>query len=216
MLRDRLRIGPLLALGTVLVIGACGDANDEALGNPPAMTGGWSTAGCELARDPDSVAAGNLALPATPAQLDAAMARIDQGGRGDFADSYAGLEVDQQRVRAIVYRVPSATFDDFIRRTAENTCIVVRDAPHSSTDLAVWHDRVLADLPFWTDRGIRIVTIGARHDGSGVEIGTRDLDRARLELPARYGSRAPFIFVKQAPVNPLPSPPVPTAGPPRS
>ena len=207
MLRDRLRLGPLLALGAVLVIGACGDPNDESLGQRPGLTGGWRTAGCELARDPASVAA-------TPAQLDAAMARIDQGGRGDFADSYAGLEVDQQQVRAIVYRVPSEDFDDFIRRTAENTCIVVRDARYSSTDLAVWHDRVLADLPFWTDRGIRIVTIGARHDGSGVEIGTRDLERARLELPARYGSRVPLVFVQKPQVNLLPTAPVPAAAPP--
>ena len=216
MLRDRLRLGPLLALGAVLVIGACGDPNDEALGHQPGLTGGWRTAGCEPAADPENGALRDLALPATPAQLDAAMARIDQGGRGDFADSYAGLEVDQQQVRAIVYRVPSEAFDDFIRQTAENICIVVRDAPHSSTDLAVWHDRVLADLPFWTTRGIRIVTIGARHDGSGVEIGTRDLDRARLELPARYGSRVPLVFVEQAQVNPLPATPVPAAAPPTS
>jgi len=203
MLRDRLRLGPLLALGVVLVIGSCGYPHDEAPGNRPGLTGGWRTAGCGLARDPANVAVGDLTLPATPAELDAAIGRIDHGGRGDFAGSYAGLEVDQKQVRAIVYRVPSEAFDDFIRRTAENTCIVVRDAPHSMTDLAVWHDRVLADLPFWTDRGIRIVTIGARHDGSGVEIGTRDLDRAKLELPARYGSRAPLVFVNQAPVRPL-------------
>ena len=216
MHRDRLWIGPLLALGAVLVIGACGDPDDEGLGHRPGLSGSWSTAGCELAREPENVAVGDLTLPATPAELETAIGRIDQGGRGDFADSYAGLEVDQQRVRAIVYRVPSAAFDDFIRRTAENTCIVVRDAPHSSTALAVWHDRVLADLPFWTDRGIRIVTIGARHDGAGVEIGTRDVERARLELPARYGSRAPLVFVRQAPVNPLTAPAVPTAAPPGS
>jgi hypothetical protein len=214
MLRDRLRIGPLLALGAVLVIGACGDPDDEALVHRPGVTGGWSTAGCELARKPESVAVGDLVLPATPADLDAAITRIDHGGRGDFADSYAGIEVDQRRVRAIVYRVPSEAFDDFIRQTAENACIVVRDAPYSTTGLAVWHDRVLADLPFWTNRGIRIVTIGARHDGSGVEIGTRDLDRARLELPARYGSRAPLAFVEQAPVYPLPTPTLPAATPP--
>ena len=214
MLRDRLRIGPLLALGAVLVIGACGDPDDEALGHRPGLTGGWSTAGCELAREPENVVVGDLTLPATPAELDAAIARIDHGGRGDFADSYAGLEVDQQRVRAVVYRVPSEDFDDFIRRSAENACIVVRDAPYSNTGLAVWHDRVLADLPFWTNRGIRIVTIGARHDGAGVEIGTRDIDRARLELPARYGSRAPLVFVQQAQVYPLSTPSAPTAIPP--
>ena len=114
----------------------------------------------------------------------------------------------------MVYRVPSAAFDDFIRQAAENTCILVRDAAHSTADLAVWHDRVLADLPFWTDRGVRIVTIGARHDGAGVEIGTRDVERAQVELPARYGRRAPLIFVEQGPVTPLSSPGMPTVAPP--
>jgi hypothetical protein len=183
------------------MIGGCGDPADEALN--PGTTSGWSTAGCELARQPEGIAVGSLTMPTTPAALDAAIGRIDHGGRNDFPDSYAGLEVDQNLVRAVVYRVPSARFDAFIRQAAENTCIVVRDAPHSAADLGTWHDRVLSDLSFWTARGIRIVTIGARHDGSGVEIGTQDVDRARLELPARYGSRAPLVFVDQGPVRPL-------------
>jgi hypothetical protein len=201
MLHDRFRLVPCLALGAILMIGGCGDSDDETL--TPGLTGGWSTAGCELARQPESIAVGSLTMPTTPAALDAAIGRIDRGGREDFQDSFAGLEVDQDLVRAVVYRVPSAHFDDFIRQAAENTCIVVRDAPYSSADLGVWHDRVLADLSFWTARGIRIVTIGARHDGSGVEIGTQDVDRARLELPARYGSRAPLVFVEEGPVRPL-------------
>jgi hypothetical protein len=212
MLRDRFRIVPCLVLGAILMIGGCGDPDDEALA--PGLTGGWSTAGCELARQPASIMVGTVSMPATPAALDAAIARIDHGGRGDFKDSYAGLEVDQQLVRAVVYRVPSARFDDFIRQAAENACIVVRDAAHSVADLGVWHDRVLADLAFWTARGIRIATIGARHDGAGLEIGTQDVDRARLELPARYGSRAPLVFVEQGPVIPLSAPAAATVRPP--
>jgi hypothetical protein len=205
MHRARFRIGPLLAIGAIgvlLVIGGCGDPN-EVLDDEAGSTGGWSTAGCELTRLPENVTVGTVTMPATPAKLSEAMARIEKGGQGEYADSYAGLEVDQQRVRAIVYRVPSESFDQFIRQNAEDTCIVVRDAVHSMTDLVTWHDRVLADLPFWTNRGIRINTIGARHDGVGVQIGTQDVDRARLELPARYGSRAPLVFVKEGPVHPI-------------
>jgi hypothetical protein len=73
-------------------------------------------------------------MPVTPPELQAAMARIEQAGRTDHADSYAGLEVDQEQVRAIVYRVPSATFDDFIRLAAENTCVTVRDAAHAAAE----------------------------------------------------------------------------------
>jgi hypothetical protein len=207
MLRDRFRIVLGLLLGTILMIGGCGDPDDDTMA--PGPSGGWHTAGCELARQAESITVGTVSMPSTPAALEAAIARIDEGGRGDFKDSYAGLEVDQQRVRAVVYRVPSAGFDDFIRQAAGNACIWVRDAAHSVADLGVWHDRVLADLGFWTARGIRIATIGARHDGAGVEIGTQDLDRARLELPARYGSRAPLVFIEEGPVVPLSAPAVP-------
>ncbi|MEV4344142.1 hypothetical protein AB0J83_06660 [Actinoplanes sp. NPDC049596] len=204
MHRARFLVGLVATLGAILVIGGCGDQPAEPPADRPGLTGGWSTAGCEFHRRPEQVAVSGLLMPATPAKLEAAMDRIDRGGRGEFADSYAGLEVDQELVRAIVYRVPSAAFDQFIRRAAEDSCIVVRDADHSATDLAFWHDRVLADIQFWTHRGIRLVSIGARHDGAGIEIGTRDLERARLELPARYGARAPLLFVEEGPIRPLP------------
>jgi hypothetical protein len=190
-----------LAIGTLLMT-ACGDA-DETVDEQAGLTGGWRTAGCEFSVAPQTVTIGGVTMPATPPELDAVIARIDRAGRGDFAGSYAGVEVDEQQVRAVVYRVPSAAFDDFIRRQADNACVIVRDAAHSTSELAVWHDRVLADIPFWTSRGIRIVTIGARHDGVGVEVGTRDLDRARMELPARYGGRAPLILLAEGPVSPL-------------
>jgi hypothetical protein len=207
MYRDRFRIGPLLVLGALLMIGGCGDADDQPAADQPGLTGGWATAGCGVARLPEHVTVAGVRMPATPAKLDSVIARIDEAGRRDFATSFAGLEVDQDEVRAIVYRIPSASFDEFIRRSAEDVCLVVRDARHSAADLAVWHQRVLADLPYWTDQGIRIVTIGARHDGTGVEIGTRDVARARVELPARYGDRAPLIFLEEGPVHPLPSSP---------
>jgi hypothetical protein len=204
MHRDRFRVGPLLALGLVLMIGACGGP-DEVPAEEPGLTGGWSTAGCALARVPEHVTISGMRMPATPAKLDAVIARIDQAGRGDHAGSFAGLEVDQERVRALVYRVPSATFDDFIRQAAEDVCVVVRDAEHSAADLAYWHDRVVADLPYWSHQGLRIVTVGARHDGSALEIGARDAERAERELRARYGPEAPLRIVEEGPVRPLPS-----------
>jgi hypothetical protein len=213
MQRVRFRsVGGLLVLGT-LVMTACGDTG-EPVDEQSGLTGGWRTAGCEFSVPPETFTVDGVTMPATPARLDAVIARIDRAGRGDFTTSYAGVEVDQQQVRAVVYRVPSAAFDDFVRQQADNACVIVRDAAHSAGDLAVWHDRVLADLPFWTSRGIRIVTIGARHDGAGVEVGTRDLERARMELPARYGARAPLIFVAEGPITPLTAEPsLPTVAP---
>jgi hypothetical protein len=207
MRRDRYRLR-LLLLAAVLVTSACGEPEAP----EPGLIGGWTTAGCEFARAPETVEVGGRILPVTPAPLEAAIARIEAGGRADHAASYAGLEVDQQHVRAIVYRVPSAEFDDFIRFSAENTCIVVRDAVHGLAELTVWHDRVVADLAAWEAEGVRISTVVARHDGTGVEVGTPDVDLARIELPRRYGHNAPLIFVEQAPVVPMAGPAPRTGG----
>ena len=195
-----------LLFGAVLVTSSCGEPEVP----EPGLTGGWTTAGCEFSREPETMRMGRRVLPATPAALEAAMGRIDTGGRADHAGSYAGLEVDQQRVRAIVHRVPSAAFDDFIRQSAENTCVVVRDAPHSLAELTGWHDRIVTDLGAWQATGVRISSVAPRHDGIGVEIGTPDVERARREMPRRYGRKAPLIFVEQGAVVPLAEPGVPT------
>src|SRR3712207_2039879 len=133
----------------------------------------WTTAGCEFSRAPTTMTVGDATIPVTPPELDAAMAEIDRVGRSSFAESYAGLEVDQQQVRAIVYRVPSSEFDDAVRRSGDGVCVEVRDAVHSLAALTAWHDRVVGDLDSWAADGVRIVSVGARHDGAGVEIGVR-------------------------------------------
>ncbi|MEU4216233.1 hypothetical protein [Actinoplanes sp. NPDC026623] len=201
MRRDRYLVR-LLLLGAVLVTSACGEPEAP----EPGLVGGWTTAGCEFSRAPETVNVGGRALPSTPAPLAAAIARIDAGGRADHAASYAGLEVDQQRVRATVYRVPSAAFDDFIRFSAQDTCIVVRDAGHGLAELTALHDRIVADLAAWEAEGVPISTVVARHDGSAVEIGTPDVDLARIELPRRYGTAAPLAFVEQGRVVPMAAP----------
>ncbi len=164
------------------------------------FTNQWRTAGCEFARVAQTASAGGHSMPVTPPALAAVITRIEQAGRADFAESYAGVEVDQHQVQATVYRMPSATFDYFIRMHADLACVIVRDAAHSNRELTRWHDQVFADLPFWISQGIQIVTIGSRHDGAGVEVGTSELDRARRELPARYGAQAPLIFLPADPI----------------
>jgi hypothetical protein len=200
----RVRLGRLLLAG-LLMIGGCGESGSAEQPEPAGAAGGWRTAGCEFSRAAEYIERGGFRMPVTPPPLSAAMERIEQGGRLRFPESFAGIEVDQARVRAIVYRVPAASteFDDFIRHAAENNCVVVRDAAHAVAELGAWHDRVVADLSFWTVRGVRIVTVGSRHDGAGVEIGTQDLERARGEMTAHYGAEAPLIFVEQAPATPL-------------
>jgi hypothetical protein len=134
----------------------------------------------------------------TPPELVAAMSRIERLGRDEFADSYAGLEVDQAQGLAIVFRVPSAAFDDAARRAAEDARVIIRDAAHSAAELSDWHERV--DLDYWAADGVQIRTVGARHDGTGVEVGVADPAGAD-RLRERYGSAAPLIIVGQAPVR---------------
>ena len=164
----------------------------------------WTTAGCEFSRTPATMTVGDVTIPVTPPELDAAMAAIDRAGRESFPDSYAGLEVDQEQVRAIVHRVPSDAFDDVLRRTGDAVCIEVRDAEHSLRHLTEWHDRIVADLNSWSAEGVTVVSVGARHDGAGVEVGVRDPDRARERLLSRYGADAPLIIIEQEPVIPIP------------
>ena len=206
MRRYRCLLGRL-AFGAVLMTGSCGEPEPAV----PGIIGGWTTAGCEFSRAPETLTVGGRTMPTTPRGLEEAIGRIDEGGRSVHPASYAGIEVDQQRVRAVVYRVPSAPFDDFIRAAARDTCVFVRDAEHGLAELTTWHDRVRADLAAWQARGVFIATIAARHDGAGVEIGTPDIDRARAELPRHYGRGAPLILVEQGPVVPLGDTGVPVA-----
>ena len=202
----RMRLVRLLAAGAAaMTVAGCAQFTGAATPQRAGLTGTWRTAGCEFSRTPQHTLVGGMRMPVTPARLAAAMDRVERGGREQFAASFAGVEVDDIRVRAIVYRVPSAAFDDYIRYRAEDSCVVVRDAAHAVAELDAWHDRVVADLPYWTAQGLRIVTVGTRHDGVGVEIGTRDFDRARRALPARYGAEAPLVFVEEGPVTPLTS-----------
>src|SRR5918998_5396945 len=123
----------------------------------------WTSAGCDFSRPPATATVGGVTMPVTPPELDAAMAEIDRVGRESYPDSYAGLEVDQEQVRAIVYRVPSDAFDEVLRQAGQAACIEVRDAAHPLRTLNEWHDRVVADLDKLPSAGVHVVSVGARH-----------------------------------------------------
>src|SRR4051794_5772956 len=150
----------LPGLAAFALMGACDPAARMAH-EEPGLTGGWSTAGCAVRRS--AVTTGGRAVQDTPpSSLTAAMTLIDRGGRSRYADSYAGLEVDQRHVRAVVYRVPSVGFDDFVRRSAQDACVVVLDCGHALAELTQWRDRIMADRPTWADRAVRISAVDER------------------------------------------------------
>jgi hypothetical protein len=125
--------------------------------------------------------------------------RLQPYAEEHFADVYAGLVVDGQQARLRVYRKPSRAFDAWVDRAFDRDCVELQDAVHSIKELRQLQDRITADSTYWEDHGIRIIRIGTKVDGSGVEVGTNEVDRARAELPGRYGSDAPIVVVLAGP-----------------
>ena len=163
----------------------------------------WRTEGCGRHRVPERAESVTGAMLVTPAGLADVLARVESVGRADFPGSFAGLEVDQREVLGIVYRVPSADFDAFLRAEGAEVCLEVRDARHDLRTLLMLQERIVADLAHWRAAGIEIGTVGCRHDGTGVEVGTRQVAAAEDQLPRRYGPEAPILVRDEAPPRPL-------------
>lgn len=154
--------------------------------------GQWQTAGC----DTPAAARGS--------GVDALVNQVQEAGKKQFASVFAGVEVIPDKAEAIVYRRPSAEFDAYLRENAGTQCVQVRDAAHTETELMTLVDRIAADMAYWRSQGITINTVGPRHDGSGVEVGTQQIAAARIQLPGRYGPAVPIVVVEQGPISAVP------------
>lgn len=132
-----------------------------------------------------------------------AAAKVDQLGRERFAAQYAGLEIGADQL--IVFRKPSAAFDDAVRAQKLDVPVDLRDAPYSAAELQALADRVAADVDYWQGRGIEISSIGARQDGTAVEVGTPQPDKLAPLLPGRYGATPPAVAVQIGPIAPAPA-----------
>ncbi|HEX2356785.1 MAG TPA: hypothetical protein VHI50_10040 [Micromonosporaceae bacterium] len=197
----RLR-GVLVVTGLgLLALAGCGGVS---AGADPSEDGP-ATSGCSRQAAPPEpiVTAGATMYPTSP-ELDAALGRIQEAAPREHADTYAGLEVVPERGHAIVYRVPPADdFDAFVEDVSGGQCIYIRDAEHTNAELTALQERITNDATYWGGLGVRINAVGARHDGSAVEVGTEDVARAEAELPRRYGADAPIVVVEQGPIQPL-------------
>ncbi|MDR7280586.1 hypothetical protein [Catenuloplanes atrovinosus] len=163
----------------------------------------WRTDGCGGRREPERVESVTGALLVTPADLATVLARVESAGRAQFPDSFAGLEVNQAEVLGIVYRVPSPDFDAFLRAEGAAVCLEVRDAAYDLRTLLTLQERIVADLGHWRTAGIEIGVVGCRHDGTGVEVSTRQVAQAQDQLPRRYGPEVPIFVRDEAPPRPL-------------
>jgi hypothetical protein len=128
---------------------------------------------------------------------------VDTVGRTRFADQYAGITV--QGATVTVYRRPGSGLDDAVRALPDGSAVRFQDARYSLTQLQPLRERIEADIAYWAGRGITISAVSVPPDGSGVEVTTPQADRARTELPARYGPDPVLHVIGGGPVTPVPA-----------
>lgn len=215
--------GTSVLAGLLLVVGLIGGCADQRGGSGPGGSGPdpadqaagasaapaaaeWQTEGCATPRSPAVTHTAGVTLPLSDERLDALINKVQAAGEARFAAVFAGVEVVPEQVRMIVYRKPSAEFDAYLRAEAGGECVIVRDAAHNQAELVALVNRITADMAYWRARGIAINTVGPRHDGSAVEVGTQNVIAAQVELPKRYGTAVPIKVVDQGPIRPMVEP----------
>jgi hypothetical protein len=142
--------------------------------------------------------------PANQNDLDALAGRLQPYARAHFADVYTGLELRSPQDRIRVYRKPSTGLDAWVVREFAADCVELVDARYSATELAALVDRVTADLPYWQAKGVPVNVVSSRIDGSGIEVGSTDVERTKRELELRYGTDIPITVVYAEPAVPAP------------
>jgi len=134
-------------------------------------------------------------LPPSKGQaLGDAAARVEKVG-ARHPDRYAGVEVVGNGL--VVYRTWGGEFDGAVRTVLAGVNVSFRDAPHARKELTALAARILADGDYWTSRGVPLWTVVARHDGTGVEVGTPAGEKLLAGARERYGV-VPIIVVPMA------------------
>ncbi|GAB3159088.1 hypothetical protein GCM10027290_63460 [Micromonospora sonneratiae] len=158
-----------LAMPAVMALAACGQA----------------AAGQPAARQPDPAVSdwpnqGRLTEWATT---------VEREGQQNHPEVYAGVEINLDADTVIVHRIPSATFDEAIRRLLPPAATVrYIDATYSEQQLADWTAAVTADTDYWRQRGIELHLIGTK-PGQCVLIGIDNPARDTTSITARYPAR---------------------------
>lgn len=165
-----------------------------------------TAAACAQRPPSDAGASGEAARRTSPAghppperEPAAVAGRVEEVGLR-HPEEYAGVAVSG--VSLVVYRCPGGDLDSAVRAVAGDVPVTFRDAPHTRADLLALAERIQADAAYWRYRGVPIWSVLARHDGTGVEVGTPAGDRLEAAAPDRYGN-APIIILrmKEPPVT---------------
>ncbi|MGH3751400.1 MAG: hypothetical protein ACRDRP_01680 [Pseudonocardiaceae bacterium] len=120
-----------------------------------------------------------------------------------FPAHYAGLELLAGQV--VVYRKASTDFDQALQGLRLPVEVVVRDAPYSAAELQALVERIQGDFAYWQGLGVPISTVGARHDGTAVAVGTEHPDQASRLLAQRYGAVPPVVVARIGPLELIPN-----------
>jgi hypothetical protein len=139
-----------------------------------------------------STAAGDLSEPAGV---------IDEFARTRFGSQYAGIELSDGRIK--VYRTAvqqPADFDLSIRDLDLGVDVQILDAPYSAMQLQALADRVTQDIGYWQSMGISISSVGARQNGTAVDVGMTATDDAGRLFDERYVAEPPVVLQKNGPV----------------
>lgn len=162
--------GRVLVVVAVVVLGGCGVAGEESAPGVPYGSSYW------VQGEPGVTAAAD---------------RLDPLLRLEFADWYAGLVLEDETRTVVVYRKPNKALDERVRAEVKDVRVVLRDARMSLVEMQALSDRVMADIPYWSLRGMVIGSVGPAPDGSGIDVmtvaGSTD---NREELIKRYGTDA--------------------------
>jgi hypothetical protein len=199
------RVGLLVALAVLAAAGCGGRTPAHPSGTGPG-TGTPSgpgrptvrTAGCATHTGPPSyISLPGASEPANEQRLGDLADRIVGLAQERYPDAYAGVQMLAEQDRLRVYRRPSKDLDAWILRDFRAECVELVDAAHSAAELQALVDRITNDLDYWEQNGIRVNEVSARFDGSAVEVGTVDVDKARAELPKRYGTAIAIVVINQ-------------------
>ncbi|WP_416904869.1 hypothetical protein [Micromonospora echinospora] len=113
-------------------------------------------------------------------------AAVEHEGQRNHPETYAGVAVDPTLGTLIVHRVPSAGFDDAVRRVLPPSAAVrYVDAAYPERELAAWAAEVAADTDYWRARGVELNLVGSV-PGQCVLVGTEEPARDAAPISARY------------------------------
>lgn len=142
-------------------------------------------------------------LPHTPSKLARAAKAIGKLGRSRFPDNYAGHAFVDQQTRLVVYRKTAGELDEVLVRRYSKLPITTRDAPYSFAELEEAVSAVLGDGAYWSERGVRIITIEAAAE-RGVVVSAAAAAALRPAFEERYGGTVTVVEPTETPDHPGP------------